>query len=379
MTLQIDEDLLGALYPAFIRTDPEGRLTSVGPAIVRHVTGAAGGRSWDDLFQHVGPGVSPLEQVGQWVHVRIAARESAVELSGAVVRETQGLTYLLSPSLQDRSQPSALQLDDFPPGDAGVANMITISLQRALIEESQTLVEELAEARAEAESALQTQTDFLNGVSHALRTPLASLVLYADLLDSREDSDAQALTGRFRDAVLDLKAKLDNLIDFSALRAGRVRAAPHWCEAARLVAGLSPLKHLADRRGVAFACDLGDLAGKQVYVDAALLDQLLQSLVQNAIEIAGGGRVSVQFVGGPARVLRVEVRHTGGPLAPASRGSMLGDLGSARTLPQQGGEELGLGFAVSREIVRVLDGAIGDERIDAESSLVWFEIPAEAR
>lgn len=366
MTLEVGEDLLRVLYPAFLRTDLDGRLTSVGPAITRHVPGAAPGRTWSELFSHVSPGFAPPETVGGWVQTRIRANGAAFELTGAVVREADGLTYLLSPSVQDYSQAEKLALDDFPPGDGGIANMITISLQRALIVESQTLVAELADARAAAEAALQSQTHFLNGVSHGLRTPLASLVLCADLLDSRGAEAGDDFAERFRDSVLSLKSQLDNLIDFSALRTGRVKPAPHWCDGHRLLAGLAPLRDLATRRGVQFACDAGGLSPQQFHVDGGLLDQLLQSLVQNAIEAAPGGRVEVRLADAATDRLRAEVRHSGA------------DAGASET-PDPEGQAFSVGLAVAREIVTLLHGDIGIDARESSGSTVWFELPVERR
>ena len=70
----------------------------------------------------------------------------------------------------------------------------------------------------------QLKDDFLATVSHELRTPLAAIVGFTDLIAAGTlDAETQSrLVGRISASASDMRAMIDNVLDFSALEAGRV-------------------------------------------------------------------------------------------------------------------------------------------------------------
>lgn len=363
LTLIIDEAQLGVLYPAFVRTDAEDRILSFGSAIARHVKAARAGAAWSDVFdiaydlpEHSGRTSDTPRDI-----LRIVSHEAGIEFTGCRIGQQDGSIYLLvlCPSGLRGTYEGPFMLSDFPPSDSRVPHMVVLSLHRALLAEAQEVVEQLARARDVAVAALQTQTDFLTGVSHELRTPLFSISGYSEILAETAGADSLDLALRLRDAARQLEHKLNNLLDYAALRAGRIEVEPATVRIDQLMAELDPLEALAHRKGFGFSITRGPGVPDTVTVSPKLFVQALENLVQNAIIFTASGTVAVELSLSAADRLRVVVRDTGPGMSADISGRIFeGFCGIGyRTTDQAAG--LGLGLAVCREIATLLNGGIG--------------------
>jgi signal transduction histidine kinase len=158
-------------------------------------------------------------------------------------------------------------------------------------------VTEAKAAAAELQSAfdrlreLDTMKDqFLASVSHEMRTPLAIIIGFADLLGRDEDLDttvrAEAIE-RIRISAAEMRAMVENLLDFSALEAGRLTVALRPVQVAKTVdVALTTVQALvADHPIVVDVPD--DL---HVVADHDGLDQILRNLLANAAKYSDRGR-----------------------------------------------------------------------------------------
>lgn len=96
--------------------------------------------------------------------------------------------------------------------------LLVISIIRDVTERAQLLAGE-QEARAQVESALRTRDEVLGTVSHDLRTPLASISLFAQLLIDNPDRLAEFAT-KISASVQESLAMIDELVDVTRLRMG---------------------------------------------------------------------------------------------------------------------------------------------------------------
>lgn len=375
MTLTLDDQLLATLYPAYVRTDPRGVIVAFGPSIGRHVPGAAVGLPWDMVFEHVGPAAGLGSFLGpeRQRAVRIADRRMGQEFTGLLLCEPEASTYLLTPS----PTLEGLGVEDFAPGDNRLANIITLTLQRALLAESREIIADLAETRRVAEAALRTQTEFLNGISHQLRTPLASLVLYLSPLEPG-DGQKDHVRARSCDALMSLKSKIDNLIDYTALRTGELRPIPQWCGADRLRGAVGHLELRAAHKGLALCWRDEALQGRQIRIDPSLLDRLLDNLIGNAIENSDEGEVRIAIDLTPGPCLRMTVSDHGCGLKDAWGQAGLGAGWSGRQTSEDR-PGIGIGLSICREIAAALGGAITHMTAGASGTVFAFEAPVEVR
>jgi PAS domain S-box-containing protein len=139
--------------------------------------------------------------------------------------------------------------------------------------------------------------DFVANVSHELKTPLTSIVGYADVLTSdRPDPDTQA---RFltviRTNATRMQHLVDDLLDLARLESGAWR--PTVQSVAPREAGETAWAEFADRaRAADVAFDLSVAAGVNLYADPDSLRQILTNLFDNALRhTPAGGRIRLDI------------------------------------------------------------------------------------
>jgi signal transduction histidine kinase len=245
---------------------------------------------------------------------------------------------------------------------------------------------ELARRRAEvarAEVEQQAKQDFLSVVSHELKTPVAVIKAYTEVLESRAAREGASAADK------DLLARIDEQAD------RMLGLVEQFLDLQRIEAGLMPLEasrfdlvHLARRLVEATqvtteAHALGVEADGPVYVraDRRRIEQVLQNLLDNAIKYSpGGGAIVVSVAedgqgpdGAPRAVARV--RDEGIGLAPEAAARAFERFYQAGNVPVRGHVGLGLGLYISREIVTRHGGEMGVESQPGQGATFWFTLP----
>lgn len=245
----------------------------------------------------------------------------------------------------------------------------------------------LEAARAQAEAANRAKDAFLAGMSHELRTPLHAILGYADLL--RQDrlaagARADALT-TIAGSGRHLLALINDLLDLSRIRSGHLQLRPAPVPLASLIEDVAAMIRIeAHRKGLRFDVRMTSEPPGDVVVDAKRLRQVLLNLLGNAVKFTDRGGVSLAVSGaalpGDQVRLRIEVEDTGKGVDPADRERIFA--------PFEQGEEgrrresgVGLGLAISREIVQRMQGSLSVEAGSAGGSrfIVRLDLPVTSR
>jgi two-component system, OmpR family, sensor histidine kinase KdpD len=239
--------------------------------------------------------------------------------------------------------------------------------------EARALSEERARARA-LEEADRLRTALLNSVSHDLRTPLASIKASVSSLLDHEVTWEEAQREEFLetiDAETDrLNRLVHNLLGMSRIEAGALK--PNLVETSLIeVVGPAARRVLASHRERRVEVDVPDSL-PLVRADPVLLEQVLTNLLDNAFRHAASSpvRVAAQpLTGGVA--LRV-IDH--GPGIPAAERERVFEL--FHRLENRTTEGTGMGLAISRGIVRALDGDIRAEGTPGGGAtfVVWLPL-----
>jgi PAS domain S-box-containing protein len=219
-----------------------------------------------------------------------------------------------------------------------------------------------AQLFAEAREANRIKDEFLAMVSHDLRGPLQSAIMWLHILHKEhldEATQLRALAG-IAESVRLQKRLIDDLADVSRIVAGKLAISVELLEPAALVESvLELLRSDAEAKGVRLEAALDRGCGS-VAADPDRLQQIVWNLVSNAVKFTpAGGRVAVR-VGRMERALEIIVSDTGEGIAPEFLPHVFdpfkqADLaGTSRT-------GLGLGLAIVRHLVERHGGTVGVE------------------
>ena len=233
-------------------------------------------------------------------------------------------------------------------------------------------------ARDEALRASGAKTEFLSSMSHELRTPLNAILGFAALLDRQADAlpdeRGRRYLGEIRAAGEHLLALINDVLDLARVEAGAIalRAEPVLL---RPVADecLRLLRPVAEGQEVRLP-DTAVLSPFTVQADRRRLKQVLLNLLSNAVRYnRQGGQVTLcATADGP--LLRLTIADQGAGIAAADQARLFIPF-ERLDAERQGVEGVGVGLALSRQLVERMGGRIGVDSGPGEGSRFWFTVP----
>ena len=242
---------------------------------------------------------------------------------------------------------------------------------------------ELQLAKAAAESASRTKSDFLASMSHEIRTPMNAIMGIADLLAKTALTPEQdKFVQIFRRAGDNLLNLINDILDLSKVEAAQLELeqtgfslADHLDKVIEMVAGK------ALEKGLTLVCDIAPGVPNDLIGDPTRLRQVLLNLLGNAIKFTENGKVSLNVTSdhnaAVPTALRFTVSDTGIGIAPEKLARVFERFTQAdsSTTRRFGGS--GLGLTISRRLVELMGGRIWVESGLAKGSTFAFAVPFE--
>jgi two-component system phosphate regulon sensor histidine kinase PhoR len=218
--------------------------------------------------------------------------------------------------------------------------------------------------------------DFVANVSHELKTPLTSIVGFAEAMSSGDLSAdvAETFGRRVLANASRMRRLVDDLLDLSLIESGS------WSPDLESVV-IEPAVRAAwqdvspeTEPGPTLVIDDPEESG--VRADARAVHQILVNLLGNALRYAPPGSEVTVRVRATAGFVRTEVGDRGAGIPAAHLGRVFErfyrvDPGRSR---EQGGT--GLGLAIVRHLVVAHGGDIGIDSAISRGTTVWFTLPA---
>jgi PAS domain S-box-containing protein len=217
-------------------------------------------------------------------------------------------------------------------------------------------------ARIEAQQTARMKDEFLATLSHELRTPLSAILGWTQVLRMRtRGSDdhqvQQALTVIERNARAQVQL-IDDLLELSRILSGQVRLDVQRVPMADVIRGaIESAQPAADAKGVRLESVLDARRGV-VSGDAGRLQQVIWNLLSNAIKFTSkGGKVQVLLERVNSHI-EVTVSDTGIGISPDFLPHVFGRFTQQDSTPARKYGGLGLGLAISKQLVELHGGSI---------------------
>jgi PAS domain S-box-containing protein len=242
---------------------------------------------------------------------------------------------------------------------------------------------ELQQAKAAAESASRTKSDFLASMSHEIRTPMNAIMGIADLLAKTALSPEQdKYVQIFRRAGDNLLNLINDILDLSKVEASQLELErtgfslkDHLEKVTEMVAAR------AHEKGLSLVCEIAPNVPNDLIGDPTRLRQVLLNLLGNAIKFTQSGEVSLRVApdANPSvpTALRFTVSDTGIGIPAEKLGRVFERFTQAdsSTTRRFGGS--GLGLTISKRLVELMGGRIWAESKVQEGSVFAFAAPFE--
>ena len=263
-----------------------------------------------------------------------------------------------------------------------------VNARRSAQEKLQSLARQLERSNRQLQDNLhQTQfadkakAEFLSTMSHEIRTPLNAVLGVASLLDRSPLSERQRQQlGMIVESGKALLGILNDIMDYVRIEAGEI-ALDSFPFNIRdtLMTVFNRYGEEAHARGIEYRFHCEDSVPKLFVGDGARIQQLVNSLIDNAVKFTHDGAVNVSLSGSALQnfryLLRIEVRDTGIGISADQRANLFqvfsqGDNSITRAY---GGS--GMGLAICSRLVKLMGGTLGVESEPGSGSLFWSELP----
>ena len=239
--------------------------------------------------------------------------------------------------------------------------------------------EALLQAREEAIAANQAKSDFLSRTSHELRTPMAAILGFGQLLELDEDQ----FEPRHREGVAQimkagrhLLSLINDLLDISSIEAGGAELVQQALDMEEILAEVHALAApIVASAGLSFALE-PPKKGLTAWGDRRRVVQVMLNLVANAAKYHRSGTcVSLSCVAHRGTV-RVVVEDDGEGVAAHEIPRLFTPFDRLGQQNRSKVDGTGLGLALSKRLIESMGGAIGYEAPD-KGARFWFTLPAK--
>jgi signal transduction histidine kinase len=299
-------------------------------------------------------------------------------MAGAgVLVVSQVSSFLQSSSLNQRQRFSNMIIQEY---------MMQISLAQSQIyqrsRQLEALSSKLALSNQELASLNEMKSKFLSMVVHDVRTPLASIRGFSELLIKKNVGEKES---RYLQNIVSSTDQLGRLIadltDLAMIEAGKLKMEKVVFDSAELARDILPALSInAQNKGVDL--EVGELTeGVLINGDKFRLSQVLMNLINNAIKFTPAGKRVDVYMRREPRGIGAYVKDSGIGIHPSETKKIFEKFYQAK---HQKDEKLrkqgwGLGLSIATEIVRSHKGEIGATSPGlGRGSTFYFRIPADS-
>ena len=218
------------------------------------------------------------------------------------------------------------------------------------------------QSRSVAEHAAALKDEFLAIMSHELRHPLNLIQINIELLsrlpELRNSATSLRATGQIRAAVLSQAKLIDDLLDMSRVRTGKLTlsvAPVDLNKMAEVIVDATRADPATSELSLSLSCPEEHV---MVSADAVRLEQVLMNLLNNAIKFTPvDGSVSIELARENDQA-RITVTDSGQGIAPDFVPKVFDMFGQSGSVSTRVKGCLGIGLALVREIVLLHGGRV---------------------
>lgn len=237
---------------------------------------------------------------------------------------------------------------------------------------------ELNMQKEELEMAYRAKSDFLSRMSHELRTPMNSILGFAQLLRIGSFGKLTAHQNENLDMILSsgdhLLKLINNVLDLSKYESGDMTLTLERVDIIPIVEkAIEESKDLAENSEVIIKCKKVENDCCFLRVDSMIFSKVVTNLLSNAIKYSvPNGTVEISLEKLNSGLLRIGFKDNGKGVPLEKRESLFLPF---EVMDEEFGKGLGVGLALSKIFVEMMNGRIGFEDNPEGGSFFYIDLP----
>ncbi|MHC2148008.1 transporter substrate-binding domain-containing protein [Pseudomonas sp. 210_17 TE3656] len=251
------------------------------------------------------------------------------------------------------------------------------------ISERRQLIQDLSQAKQQADDANRAKSTFLATISHEIRTPMNAILGMLELALEKADQgqlDRPAVEVAYSSAN-DLLALIGDILDIARIESGHLALAPERVGLRALVESVGRVfDGLARQKNLRLMIRITPSAHVDVHLDPLRMKQILSNMVSNAIKFTEQGQVIIELALEPgpepdlAR-LELSVQDTGIGIRDEDQQRLFLPFAQANPDSKLARSGTGLGLSISRDLCHLMGGNLTLHSVFGQGTRVQVSMP----
>ncbi len=241
--------------------------------------------------------------------------------------------------------------------------------------------EELLKAKAAAEVASKTKSDFMNTISHELRTPMNGIMGFTALLEASELTEKQdnylSLIHKSADRLMVL---ITQLLNFSSVETSTKDLNPTDFNIQKVFKTIrAQFQPKAEVKGLSLTCMIADDIPAKLHGDHVILQQIVSNILENAVKYTDEGGIVCEVtleecpVDGPV-MLQISIQDSGCAIPPEKQGIIFDSFTQGEEYMTRKYQGAGLGLTVAAKLVDLMGGTIWLDSVKDKGTTFYFTV-----
>ena len=270
--------------------------------------------------------------------------------------------------------------------DDGTGDIMVMVIARDITEQVRKQREQtqaLQDALLQAQHANRAKTTFLSNMSHDIRTPMNAIIGFSTIAVSHIDNQDQVLDclQKVLSSSNHLLSLINDVLDMSRIESGKVQIKEQECNISEMIHNLvNIIQPQVKAKQLELFIDTFEVTNEDVIADPLKLNQVFINLLSNAVKYTpAGGTVSFRimqkgtFRHGYGEYMFI-IKDNGIGMSPNFVEHIFEPFERESSTTRSGIEGTGLGMAITKNIVDMMNGTISVESEMGKGSTFTVEL-----